>query len=548
MLPRRIKFNELTPPEDWVIENKASHRQVNPHTTKVDHIIETPEGDVKFRFCQLETFSQSDKILHSNNSSQSARYSCSSIPSTRFQSCQSSANQSFPPTMSSAKEPNIIFQESETDYTDGLNIIDKDVQSSDSSSNHNHNSDQETDCHDCNSKIDYYKAILKMNSLKINVITSEESIILDKIDDPEKKKQVIFKYIHGAQRTSAPNTSKQLPTIGNTLNFSTVMDRLQAVEQKSPTFQDLQSEILTDKREMRILADRISLLELRNNEEVFSEGEDYLKPNPNIETNIEINPSNHSEDHNQEILNLDKVTFQKWYVGIKTIINKDFIFEGVALVDSGADLNCIREGIFPTKYCEYTKQALTTADSSRMKINYKISNFWVWKMTPPRTNLQVSGKGLKPGGNTRYNFKQMKKSIGSSSSSSYKDNMFKNSAYNPHDNLWDIFIIEDDEEDLPPIEVANNYLSKDWAILQRAYGKSREYYEEILRVTKSSIFTHNYEKDSTPREANPPYQFSKIEILGIISKKQWGIDPTRTRNLPAHVSPRYFNYFDYVDA
>ncbi|KAK2972706.1 hypothetical protein RJ640_025557 [Escallonia rubra] len=46
MLPRRIKFNELTPPEDWVIENKATHRQVNPQNTQIDHIIETPEGDI----------------------------------------------------------------------------------------------------------------------------------------------------------------------------------------------------------------------------------------------------------------------------------------------------------------------------------------------------------------------------------------------------------------------------------------------------------------------------------------------------------------------
>ncbi|KAK2981900.1 hypothetical protein RJ640_021091 [Escallonia rubra] len=39
MLPRRIKFNEITP----------------PRTTQIDHIIETPEGDVKIRFCQPET-------------------------------------------------------------------------------------------------------------------------------------------------------------------------------------------------------------------------------------------------------------------------------------------------------------------------------------------------------------------------------------------------------------------------------------------------------------------------------------------------------------
>ncbi|KAK2985281.1 hypothetical protein RJ640_009794 [Escallonia rubra] len=37
MLPRWIKFNELTPPEDWVIENKASHLQVNPKQQNCSH-------------------------------------------------------------------------------------------------------------------------------------------------------------------------------------------------------------------------------------------------------------------------------------------------------------------------------------------------------------------------------------------------------------------------------------------------------------------------------------------------------------------------------
>ncbi|KAK2993467.1 hypothetical protein RJ640_015151, partial [Escallonia rubra] len=109
MLPRRIKFNELTPPEDWVIENKAAHRQVNPQNTQIDHIIETPEGDVKIRFSQPETSSQNYKILHSGNSSQSARYSCSSIPSQNFQSCQNSEYHSIPPSRSS-RDPKIIFQ------------------------------------------------------------------------------------------------------------------------------------------------------------------------------------------------------------------------------------------------------------------------------------------------------------------------------------------------------------------------------------------------------------------------------------------------------
>ncbi|KAK2991116.1 hypothetical protein RJ640_029399, partial [Escallonia rubra] len=274
--------------------------------------------------------------------------------------------------------------DSEDDHSLELNNIDGDINSSCSSSNHS--SDHEDTCHDCNSKTDYYKAILDMNGLSINVITSEESIILDlldKIDDPEKKKQVIFKYLHGKQSPPTPNDSRQIPTIGNTFNFSTVMDRLQTIEPKGPTIQDLQGEILSLKRDVKTLSTRISLLELHNIEEIKSEEEEEeiylndnnnrLKINPDIANDTKI-PSPSKE---QEILSIDRVVFQKWYVSIKIVISKDFTFEGIALIDSGADLNCIKEGLVPTKYCETTRQALTTANNGRMKINYKISESWV---------------------------------------------------------------------------------------------------------------------------------------------------------------------------
>ncbi|KAK2993292.1 hypothetical protein RJ640_022131 [Escallonia rubra] len=70
MLPRRFKFNELTPPEDWVIENKAAHHQVNPQKTKIDHTIETHEGDVKirtFNHPNLITASEIQSIAEQSN-------------------------------------------------------------------------------------------------------------------------------------------------------------------------------------------------------------------------------------------------------------------------------------------------------------------------------------------------------------------------------------------------------------------------------------------------------------------------------------------------
>ena len=50
--------------------------------------------------------------------------------------------------------------------------------------------------------------------------------------------------------------------------------------------------------------------------------------------------------------NVNKVICQKWYIKINLIINQEFKIGTKALFDTGAYLNCIKEGIIPTKYFE----------------------------------------------------------------------------------------------------------------------------------------------------------------------------------------------------
>jgi hypothetical protein len=62
------------------------------------------------------------------------------------------------------------------------------------------------------------------------------------------------------------------------------------------------------------------------------------------------------------------------------IVNKEFILKDeIALVDSGADLNCIQEGIIPTKYFSKTTQSLTQAGGGRLQVNYKLPNTYICK-------------------------------------------------------------------------------------------------------------------------------------------------------------------------
>ena len=73
------------------------------------------------------------------------------------------------------------------------------------------------------------------------------------------------------------------------------------------------------------------------------------------------------------IESLDQINLQKWYILIHIKIG-EFSLQTTALLDSGADLNCIREGLIPSKYFEKTNEKLRTASGSKMEVQYKISN------------------------------------------------------------------------------------------------------------------------------------------------------------------------------
>ena len=49
-----------------------------------------------------------------------------------------------------------------------------------------------------------------------------------------------------------------------------------------------------------------------------------------------------------------------------------------ALIDSGINLNCIQEGLIPTKYYEKIKELLKNASGINMQINYKLENAHIY--------------------------------------------------------------------------------------------------------------------------------------------------------------------------
>jgi hypothetical protein len=74
---------------------------------------------------------------------------------------------------------------------------------------------------------------------------------------------------------------------------------------------------------------------------------------------------------------INKVCPPKWYAKVHIVIAQDYAFDVIALIDYGADLNCIQEELIPSKYFEKTTQKLNSAIEIKLQINYELNNIHV---------------------------------------------------------------------------------------------------------------------------------------------------------------------------
>jgi hypothetical protein len=72
-----------------------------------------------------------------------------------------------------------------------------------------------------------------------------------------------------------------------------------------------------------------------------------------------------------------KVCPPKWYVKFHIAVAQDYAFDVIALIDSNANLNCIQEGLIPSKYFEKSTKKLNFASGTKLQINYELNNVHV---------------------------------------------------------------------------------------------------------------------------------------------------------------------------
>ena len=75
---------------------------------------------------------------------------------------------------------------------------------------------------------------------------------------------------------------------------------------------------------------------------------------------------------NDFLFALKQITTRKYLIKTTLILSKDFVIDTIALFDTGADLNCIKEDIIPKRFNEKTTKRLSAANNSKLKVNSKV--------------------------------------------------------------------------------------------------------------------------------------------------------------------------------
>ncbi|KAK9134325.1 hypothetical protein Syun_013655 [Stephania yunnanensis] len=226
-------------------------------------------------------------------------------------------------------------------------------------------SSSEDECH-CVSNLQHTSA--SSSEPEINVLTAHEELLLsigDQLTDPNLKlkyfTEVIAKLSGPPQPTEEPlppylmkkqkHFKEQLSINNSHLNFASLMEIVNK-KPKHVTIQSLQTEVNQLKHEIQQLTSRITNLE---------------------QSNVEAHNSFDSNNIFVESISKSRSAFQRWHTPI-TFTVKGFSVKCNALIDSGADLNCLREGFLPLYYCTLSKEfhSISVANGQNTRIKYEV--------------------------------------------------------------------------------------------------------------------------------------------------------------------------------
>ncbi|KAI5339377.1 hypothetical protein L3X38_018649 [Prunus dulcis] len=197
----------------------------------------------------------------------------------------------------------------------------------------------------------------------------QEELLVDligRVQNPELKSEYLRKL---KKILSQDSQSSLLPT-PQPISINTTLEKFN--RRKDVTIHDLQSEIKQVKKELVELKQISQQMQTDNykiKQDLFELKQESYKPSNHSES---PHHSDNEPSEEQPVINMIKqVHLRKWYSKV-TIFVHDFEYTTVALFDSGADLNCIQEGLIPTKYYQKSRESLSTASGKSLQLNFEL--------------------------------------------------------------------------------------------------------------------------------------------------------------------------------
>ncbi|KAH9800593.1 hypothetical protein KPL71_000725 [Citrus sinensis] len=206
---------------------------------------------------------------------------------------------------------------------------------------------------------------------KINVLTKDQETFLElvkHISDPNLQKEYLDKLLKTLDFNKA-ETSKVPIVKKNSYDLTQILDK-KKTKKIVPNIQDLKKEIKDIKLEIKDLKEK----QKHDSETIQLLLQKQLQDNSNNESNPDDGDDNDQNLENIEsvpndfLFVLKQITMRKYLIKITLIFSDDFAIDVIALFDTGADLNCIREDIVPKRFHEKTKERLSAANNSKLNI------------------------------------------------------------------------------------------------------------------------------------------------------------------------------------
>ena len=228
--------------------------------------------------------------------------------------------------------------------------------------------------------------VLSKPNKTINVLTKSEEQenllinLISQIDNSELKEE----YLKKLKKTLIKDQNDKRPK--SKISLDETLERFNKKKSKELTVNELQHEIaiikeiielknefknikndnFNLKQELLLLKIDKQLDDQRTNNEPDEQGKD------DASTQQVPLSGNASTDNKLNLIN--KLLSPKWFSKVKIVVCHEYEFNVIAMIDSGVDMNCIQEGMIPSKYYEKSTEKLFSANGTQMKIKFELNN------------------------------------------------------------------------------------------------------------------------------------------------------------------------------